>query len=46
MHRSHDFLGNPSTATEPTTGEQHLRHHISPTGVYRGRKVLKTKTDE
>ena len=46
MHRSHDFLGNPSTATEPSTGEQHLRHHISPTGVYRGRKVLKTKTDE
>jgi large subunit ribosomal protein L32 len=23
----------------------HLRHHISPTGFYRGRKVLKTKQD-
>ncbi|MDG1382458.1 MAG: 50S ribosomal protein L32, partial [Burkholderiaceae bacterium] len=23
----------------------HLRHHISPTGFYRGRKVLKTKSD-
>jgi len=27
------------------TGEVHLRHHISPTGFYRGRKVLKTKAD-
>ncbi|MBO1111990.1 50S ribosomal protein L32 [Bordetella petrii] len=46
MHRSHDFLGNPSTAIEPTTGETHLRHHISPNGFYRGRKILKTKADE
>ena len=34
-----------STAVETTTGEVHLRHHISPTGFYRGRKVLKTKAD-
>jgi large subunit ribosomal protein L32 len=46
MHRSHDFLNNPPIAVEPNTGELHLRHHISPTGVYRGRKVLKTKSDE
>ncbi|CAM4148546.1 50S ribosomal protein L32 [Kerstersia similis] len=46
MHRSHDFLTNPPTAIEPNTGETHLRHHISPNGVYRGRKVLKTKNDE
>jgi len=24
----------------------HLRHHISPNGFYRGRKVMKTKNDE
>lgn len=46
MHRSHDHIGVPSTALEPTTGELHLRHHISPNGIYRGRKVLKTKADE
>ncbi|MDE2430076.1 MAG: 50S ribosomal protein L32, partial [Burkholderiales bacterium] len=28
------------------TGETHMRHHISPNGFYRGRKVLKTKNDE
>ena len=43
MHRSHDSLTNPSLAVEPTSGEVHLRHHVSPSGVYRGRKVMKTK---
>jgi len=45
MRRSHDALSNPSLAVEPTTGELHLRHHISPTGYYRGKKVIKTKGD-
>jgi large subunit ribosomal protein L32 len=46
MHRSHDHLSTPPLAVEPTTGETHLRHHVSPNGYYRGRKVLKTKNDE
>jgi large subunit ribosomal protein L32 len=45
MHRSHNALGVPGIAVEPTTGETHLRHHISPNGFYRGRKVLKTKNE-
>jgi large subunit ribosomal protein L32 len=45
MHRSHNALGTPGLATESTTGEMHMRHHISPTGFYRGRKVVKSKTD-
>jgi large subunit ribosomal protein L32 len=45
MHRSHNALVVPGIALEPTTGEVHLRHHISPTGFYRGRKVIKTKTE-
>jgi len=45
MHRAHYSLDKPPTAIEPTTGETHLRHHISATGFYRGRKVLKTKAD-
>jgi large subunit ribosomal protein L32 len=43
MHRAHDALGSPALAVEPTTGETHLRHHISPTGYYRGKKVAKVK---
>lgn len=46
MRRSHDSLTGPATAVEPTTGELHLRHHISPNGIYRGRKVLQTKNDD
>ena len=45
MHRSHDFLNNPPLAIEQTTGEVHLRHHISPNGFYRGRKVVRTKDE-
>jgi large subunit ribosomal protein L32 len=45
MHRSHNALGVPGIAVEPTTGETHLRHHISPGGYYRGRKVLKNKSE-
>ncbi|MES2354758.1 MAG: 50S ribosomal protein L32 [Pseudomonadota bacterium] len=43
MRRSHDRLSAPPLAIEPTTGEVHLRHHISPSGYYRGRKVLNVK---
>jgi len=39
------FSDNPPLAVEPTTGEVHLRHHISPNGYYRGKKVVKTKGD-
>jgi len=44
--RSHDSLTNPPIAIEPTTGEVHLRHHVSPSGFYRGKKVVQTKSDE
>ncbi|MGA8050509.1 MAG: 50S ribosomal protein L32 [Burkholderiales bacterium] len=43
MRRAHDFLAQPTVAVEPTTGEVHLRHHVSPTGHYRGKKVVQTK---
>jgi large subunit ribosomal protein L32 len=43
MHRSHDFLKNPAVSIEKNTGEVYLNHHISPNGMYRGKKVIKTK---
>jgi large subunit ribosomal protein L32 len=43
MRRAHDSLGRPAIAVEPTTGEVHLRHHVSPTGYYRGKKVVQGK---
>lgn len=46
MHRAHDFLTAPALAVEASTGEVHLRHHISPNGFYRGRKVVKAKANK
>lgn len=43
MRRAHDFLSSPPLAIEATSGEVHLRHHISPSGYYRGKKVVKDK---
>ncbi len=40
MRRSHDALTKPTLSTDPKTGETHLRHHVSPDGFYRGRKVV------
>ena len=42
MRRSHDSLSAPTLSVEPTTGETHLRHHVSAEGYYRGRKVIET----
>lgn len=43
MRRSHDALKGAAISIEPTTGETHLRHHVSPDGYYRGRKVVNVK---
>ncbi len=43
MRRSHDALTAKTLSTDPTTGEVHLRHHISPDGYYKGRKVINTE---
>ncbi len=43
MRRSHDALKGPTLSFEPHSGEVHRRHHVSPDGFYRGRKVVETK---
>ncbi|OAJ33772.1 50S ribosomal protein L32 [Piscirickettsia salmonis] len=40
MRRSHDALTAPTLTVDATTGETHRRHHVSPNGFYRGRKVI------
>ena len=44
MRRSHDALSAKQLATDPTTGETHLRHHVTADGFYRGRKVVDVKS--
>jgi large subunit ribosomal protein L32 len=45
MRRSHDGLAEATLSIEPTTGETHRRHHVSPDGFYRGRKVINKDLD-
>ncbi|WP_018139932.1 MULTISPECIES: 50S ribosomal protein L32 [unclassified Thioalkalivibrio] len=40
MRRSHDSLTGATLSTDPTTGEIHRRHHVTPDGFYRGRQVI------
>jgi len=46
MRRSHDALESPALSVDPTTGETHRRHHVSPEGYYKGRKVIETPVVE
>ena len=40
MRRSHDKLKNPALSVDPTSGETHLRHRVTPDGFYRGEQVV------
>ena len=46
MRRSHDSLTAATLSVDETSGEVHLRHHVSKDGFYRGRKVVNTGDDE
>lgn len=43
MRRAHDKLGAKQLATDTTTGETHIRHHVTKDGFYRGRQVVQPK---
>lgn len=44
MHRSHDYLQAIIPSVDKVTGENHRRHHITPDGFYRGKKILEVKS--
>ena len=44
MRRAHDKLSNPAVSVDPTSGESHTRHRITPDGFYRGKKVIASRT--
>ena len=46
MRRSHDALTASTLSVDETSGEVHLRHHVTKDGFYRGRKVVNTGDDE
>lgn len=46
QRRSHDSLDAATLSTDQTTGEKHLRHHVTADGFYRGKKVVETGNGE
>ena len=45
MRRSHDALRAKALAVDSSTGETHLRHHVSADGYYRGRRIIEMPQD-
>lgn len=44
--RAHDTLKKPSLSVDPTSGETHLRHRVTPDGFYRGNQVVVQPDEE
>jgi large subunit ribosomal protein L32 len=40
MRRSHNKVKGPALSVDPTSGETHLRHRVTPDGFYRGNQVI------
>lgn len=40
MRRAHHALSAKQLSTDPTSGETHLRHHVTADGYYRGKQVI------
>lgn len=40
MRRSHDALRRPTLSIDPTSGETHVRHHVTADGYYRGKRMI------
>ncbi len=46
MRRSHDALSSHALSVDSTSGETHLRHHVTADGFYRGQKVVETRVTQ
>ncbi len=45
QRRSHDSLTDKTLSQDPMTGETHLRHHMTPDGVFKGRQIVNVEED-
>lgn len=45
MRRSHDALRAKALSVDSSTGETHIRHHVSADGYYRGRRIIEMPQD-
>ena len=40
MRRSHDALGGATLSVDSTSGETHVRNHVTADGYYKSKKVI------
>ena len=40
MRRSHDGVAIPTLSIDKTSGERHIRHHMTAGGYYRGQQII------
>jgi large subunit ribosomal protein L32 len=45
QRRSHDALTARTLSQDPMTGEVHLRHHMTPDGFFKGRRIVALDND-
>jgi large subunit ribosomal protein L32 len=45
QRRSHDSLTSKTLSQDPMSGETHLRHHMTPDGIFKGRQVIVNEED-
>lgn len=43
MRRSHDALKARALSIDSTSGESHMRHHMTPKGFYKGEQIIVQK---
>ena len=43
MRQAHEALASKQLSTDNTSGETHIRHHVTKDGYYRGRQVIAPK---
>ena len=43
--RTHQKIKKPAVSMDPLTGDIHLRHHVSPDGIYKGEQVIGAEVD-
>jgi len=46
QRRSHDALTGRALSQDPITGETHLRHHVTPDGYSKGRRIVTTGDED
>lgn len=46
QRRSHDALTARTLSQDSMTGEYHIRHHVTPDGYFKGRKLFNNESED